>query len=45
MICPVEIASDMSVFQAARVGEHAKHGLLLEGRGGAGDESARSKRV
>src|SRR5271169_5554696 len=41
MICPVEIASDMSAFRAARVGDHAKHGFLYEGRSGASDESAR----
>jgi transposase len=41
MICPVEIASDMSAFLAGRVGDHAKHGILLEGRSGASDESAR----
>src|SRR5712691_4782638 len=41
MICPVEIASDMSAFRAARVGDHAKHGILHEGRSGASDESAR----
>ena len=29
----------MSAFRAARVGDHAKHGFLLEGRDGAGDES------
>src|ERR1700686_1678727 len=39
MICPVEIASDMSAFRAAMVGDHAKHGFLPEGRSGAGDES------
>src|SRR6202041_702778 len=39
MICPVEIASDMSALRAARVGDHAKHGLLPEGRDGAGNES------
>jgi len=42
MICPVEIARDMSALRAARVGDHGKHGLLLEGRDGAGNESARS---
>ena len=42
MICPVALASDLSAFQAARVGDHAKHGLLLEGRRGAGDESTGS---
>src|SRR5690348_7810610 len=39
MICPVEIAGEMSALRAARVGDHAKHGLLPEGRDGAGDES------
>src|SRR5215471_2275868 len=39
MICPVEIAHDMSALQAARMREHVKHGLLPEGRDGAGDES------
>src|SRR4029077_11076097 len=39
MICPVEIAGDMSALRAVRVGDHAKHGLLPEGRDGAGDES------
>src|ERR671925_536421 len=39
MICPVEIAHEMSALRAARVGDHAKHGLLPEGRDGAGDES------
>src|SRR5712692_8632142 len=39
MICPVEIARDMSAFRAARVGDDAKHGFLPEGRSGAGDES------
>src|SRR5450755_4819095 len=42
MICPVEIASDLSALRAARVGDHAEHGGLLEGRDGAGDESAGS---
>src|SRR5271167_3690731 len=42
MICPVEIAREMSALRAARVGDHAKHGFLFEGRDGAGDESARS---
>ena len=42
MICPVEIASEMSAFQAVRVGDHAKHGFLPEGRDGAGDESTGS---
>ena len=30
MICPVEIASDMSAWQAAGVGEHGRHVLLGE---------------
>jgi len=29
----------MSAFPTVRVGDHAKHGLLLEDRHGAGDES------
>ena len=32
----------MSAFPAVRVGDHAEHGLLLEGRDGAGDENTRS---
>jgi hypothetical protein len=42
MICPGELASDMSALQAARVGDHAKHGFLHEGRDGAGDENTGS---
>src|ERR1017187_7852352 len=42
MICPIEIAGDLSAFQAVRVGEHGWHVLLLEGRDGAGDESTGS---
>ena len=42
MICPVEIARDLSAFRAVRVGDHAKHGFLLEDRDGAGDESTGS---
>src|SRR6266853_3562362 len=42
MICPVEIARDLSAFRAVRVRDHAKHGFLLEGRDGAGDESTGS---
>ena len=42
MICPVEIAGDLSALRAATVGEHAEHVLLHEGRSGAGDESAGS---
>src|SRR5919198_5399668 len=40
MICPVEIARDMSAWRAVRIGDHAEHGRLPEGRDGAGDESA-----
>src|SRR6266699_1877182 len=39
MICPVQIARDMSALRAVRIGDHAKHGFLPEGRDGAGDES------
>ena len=39
MICPVEIARDLSAFQAVRVGKHGWHVLFLEGRDGAGDGS------
>src|SRR5580704_6442210 len=39
MICPVEIAHDMSALRAVRIGDHAEHGSLSEGRDGAGDES------
>src|SRR6266853_5622470 len=38
MICPVEIAHDMSALRAVRIGDHAKHGSLSEGRDGAGNE-------
>src|ERR1700678_4412729 len=41
MICPVEIASDMSAFRAV-VGDHARHELLHTSRHGAGDESTGS---
>src|ERR1700733_15606502 len=41
MICPVEIASDMSAFRAV-VGDHAKHELLHTSCHGAGDESTES---
>src|SRR5580700_9573416 len=40
MICPVELAHEMSAWRAVRVGDHAKHGVLLEGRDGAGNASA-----
>src|SRR5579871_6318732 len=39
MICPVEIAGDMSALRAVRIGDHAEHGSVSEGRDGAGDES------
>src|SRR5450432_1196097 len=39
MICPVEIAHEMSALRAVRIGDHAEHGSLSEGRDGAGDES------
>jgi hypothetical protein len=39
MLCPVELAHDLSALQAARVRDHGKHGILLEGRDGVGDES------
>jgi len=42
MICPVEIASEVSALRATRVGDHAGHGKLLEGRHGAGHEGAGS---
>jgi hypothetical protein len=32
----------MSAFQAVRIRDHAKHGFLLEGRDGAGNESTGS---
>src|SRR5580700_9930046 len=38
MICPVELASDMSAFRAV-LGDHAQHELLHTSRHGAGDES------
>jgi hypothetical protein len=38
MICPVEIASDMSASRAVRMGDRAEDGSLSEGRDGAGDE-------
>jgi hypothetical protein len=30
MICPVDLASDLSALRTARVGDHARHGRLLE---------------
>src|SRR5215469_8254807 len=38
MICPVEIARDVSALRAVRVGDHGKHGFLFEDRDGAGNE-------
>src|SRR5208337_5395551 len=38
MICPVEIAGDMSALRAVKIRDHAEHGSLSEGRDGAGDE-------
>src|SRR5258708_29317811 len=38
MICPVEIAHDMSALRAVRIRDHAKHGSLSEDRDGAGNE-------
>ena len=42
MICPVEIASEVSALQAAVVGDHGRHGVLHAGRSGAGDEGTGS---
>ena len=42
MICPVELASDLSALPAAGVRDHARHGKLLEERDGADHESAGS---
>ena len=42
-IChPVELANDLSAKRAARIGDHAEHGVLSEGRRGAGDEGTGS---
>jgi hypothetical protein len=38
----VLLSSEMSAFQAVRVGDHGRHGFLFEGRDGAGDESTGS---
>jgi hypothetical protein len=35
----LSVAHDMSGLRAARVGDHARHGFLPEGRDGAGNES------
>ena len=42
MICPVEIASEVSALQAARVGDHGRHGVLHAGRSLADDEGTGS---
>jgi hypothetical protein len=42
MICPVDIARDVSASQAARVRDDGRHVLLHEGRDGAGDENTGS---
>ena len=42
MICPVEIASEVSAWQAAVVGEHGRHVFLHAGRDGADDEGTGS---
>ena len=41
MICPVEIAHEMSAFAAVTAGDDGKDVHLLEGRHGAVNESAR----
>ena len=42
MICPVDLASDLSAWRAAGVGDYGRYGLLLTGRDGAGDEGTGS---
>src|SRR5271157_252685 len=42
MICPVELASEMSAFWAVKVGDHARYGLLHTSLSGAGNEGTRS---
>ena len=42
MICPVELANDLSAKRAARIGDHAEHGRVSESRRGAGDEGTGS---
>ena len=41
-IVRLRLARDLSAFRAVRVGDHAKHGFLLEDRDGAGNESTGS---
>src|SRR6201997_5495313 len=40
MICPVEIAGDMSALRAVRMGDHAEHGSLSEGHESTGRDVA-----
>src|SRR5216684_8491227 len=42
MICPVKIAGDLSALAGGESRRRWKDGLLLEGRGGAGNEGTRS---
>jgi len=42
MICPIEIARDVSALRAARVGDHQGHELFFKGRCGASHEGAGS---
>jgi hypothetical protein len=42
MICPVQIIREVSALRAARVGDHRRHGFLLTGRDGAGNEGTGS---
>jgi len=42
MICPEDVANELSALRAAVLGDDAKHGCLDEGRGGAGDAGAGS---
>ena len=35
----------MSALRAVRVGNHGKHGVLLEGRDGAGDENTDDRKT
>jgi hypothetical protein len=42
MICPIEIASEVSAWQAAVVGEHGRHAFSHAGRDAADDEGTGS---
>jgi hypothetical protein len=42
MICPGGIASEVCALRGVKVGDHAQHDLLGEGRDGEGDESTGS---